>query len=119
VAKFDVHLWVLARVKVEGVEAETHEAAIVAAQDRFYEGAHEYFRDDRPRGLDAAEVELADGEPPAYYLVDEHGDKEHERSRYYCSDGQTELLTGGGCCAMCVRPLAGVQESQKEETVNV
>lgn len=117
-AKHDVHLWVLVRVKVAGVEADTHEAAIEGAQNRFYEGAHDYFQDLSPRGLDATEVGLADGEPPAYFLVDEQGDDEYANSRYYCSDGQTELIANGGSCGMCVRPLTEGRETNEREAVN-
>jgi hypothetical protein len=117
VPKYDVHLWALVRVKVAGVEAGSHADAIQAAQDRFFADAGGYFRDYNPRGLDAAEVELADGEPPAYYLVDEHGDTEHANSRHYCSDGVTPLGEGGGCCGLCVRPLSEAQE-EKGDAVN-
>ena len=81
--KFNVMLQVLVNVKFENVEADSQQAAIEAASNLVDPSEL------APQGLripiGAAWVHVAE-DPPAYALVDEVGDEEYERSRWYFND---------------------------------
>lgn len=78
--KYDVHLYVPARVKIEGIEAESQEEAVQIAQNRF--DPADFFHGD-----DAREGAVSDEGPTLGAMVDEEGDEAYERSRYHPLDG--------------------------------
>jgi len=85
--KYDVHLFPIVRVKVHGVEAGSQEEAIKKAEDS---------TDFNDLFNKAPDIEYA--EEVAYYLVDEVGDEEYERTRWhdgaFTSDPQKRNLVG-------------------------
>jgi hypothetical protein len=91
--KHDVHIYTTVRVKVKGVEAESHEAAIATA----YEQTNFVALFDRTGEVDTEH----DYNEPMFYLVDEEGDEEYLNSTWYedNSDGVTKMgqfPTSGG-----------------------
>jgi hypothetical protein len=70
--KYDVHLFPIVRVKVHGVEAGSQEEAIKKAEES---------TDFDNLFNKAPDIEYA--EEVAYYLVDEVGDEEYERTRWH------------------------------------
>lgn len=78
--KYNVHLYIAARVKIEGVEAESQQEAIEKAQ----KGAdfHGFFVEG-----DADVLAQWDEGPPLGALVDEEGDVDYERTEYYPLEG--------------------------------
>jgi len=73
--KYDVHIYAVVRVKIEGVNAESQTAAITAAQ----------------KGLDM-EYAIKQGEYAEEitgFLVDEVGDENYSKTRAYLADGVT------------------------------
>lgn len=74
--KYDVHLYVAVRIKYEGIEADSQEAAVAKA-----EALHDT--------KDALRERLfADDEAPALgALVDEFGDESYEQTTYHELDG--------------------------------
>ena len=76
--KYDVHVYVLVRVKVLDIDAKSQEEAI----RRVHDHVNQSDLLNRSYPLSNAErVEFVD--EITEYLVDEHGDEEHERSRFY------------------------------------
>jgi len=73
---FDVHVYPVARVKITGIEAYSHEAAIKQAEQTDF---HELLRNEPKAG--SSDIEYA--EEIAGFLVDEPDDPEHERSVIY------------------------------------
>jgi len=74
--KYDVHLYVAGRIKVEGVEAVSQlEAALIAERDA---PLYELFK--------SGQVVWDEG-PALGALVDEEGDEDYDRSRYHSLDG--------------------------------
>ena len=76
--KYNVHIYATVRVKVLDVEANSQEEAITRVRD------HVNLNDllNRTHPLSNVEhVEFVD--EITGYLVDEQGDEEHERSRFY------------------------------------
>lgn len=86
--KFDVHVFAVVRVKVVNIEAGSHAEAIELAEKKVWDCCRlfdgEYHVPEHRVGI--ASTELADGEAPTSYLVDEQGDVEYERSKWYNSD---------------------------------
>lgn len=70
--KYDVHLFPIVRVKVHGVEAGSQEEAIKKAEES---------TDFDDLFNKAPDIEYA--EEVAYYLIDEVGDEEYERTRWH------------------------------------
>ncbi len=70
--KYNVHLFPIVRVKVHGVEADSQEEAIKKAEDS---------TDFNDLFNKAPDIEYA--EEVAYYLVDEVGDEEYERTGWH------------------------------------
>lgn len=95
--KHDVHVFAILHVKVVDIEADSHAQAIEAAND--YIGRHQHLFDRTQPTPGIGYTELADGEKPVYYLVDQADDAENTQSRFYASDGTTVLLDRN--CAMC------------------
>ena len=76
--KYDVHLFDVVRVKYPGIEAGSQKEAIQQALSKHYPNDIH----DRNRPWQNVEcVEYAD--EIAYAVVDEDGDTEYERSRWY------------------------------------
>ena len=77
--KYNVHVYVvIVRVKVLDVEATSQEEAIKRVRD------HVNLNDLLNRSHPLPNVEHVEFEDEITgYLVDEHGDEEHERSRFY------------------------------------
>lgn len=77
--KYDVHIFPVVRVRIAGVEAESQEAAIRKA-------------------LASVNLEQVALHPDDYaddivdYLVDEHGDSDHDRSRHYLDTNHLRCL---------------------------
>ncbi len=85
---YDVHIYAVVRVKLEGIEAPGQREAIDAARKQFDdEGMGEKLGLTRP--ANAAHAEYAD--EVVRYLVDEQGDEEHERSQWYESEALAEV----------------------------
>lgn len=78
--KYNVHLYVTARVRIDNIEAESQEAAIAQAEKQFCP-------DDFFYRCDAGEAAVWDEDAALGYLVDEQGDEEFLRSRYHEGDG--------------------------------
>jgi hypothetical protein len=81
-ALHDVHLFATVRVKVRGIDAADHNDACQRAE----EFLNIHWLLDRAMGssdatMEIGEVEYAD--ELTGFLVDEWGDPEHERSRFY------------------------------------
>ena len=79
--KYNVHIFAVVRVKFKDIEADSQEQAIkIASKDAdFHQMFDKYLE---PAGVfDAPEIEYAEEE--AYYLVDEAGDEEYEKSRWH------------------------------------
>jgi len=72
--RYDVHLYVTVRVKMQDVEAPSQLEAIKVAESQFFEDCDQLVR----QGEYADEITAA--------LVDEHGDKEYENSRLHLPD---------------------------------
>ena len=76
--KYNVHVYVTVRVKVLDVEANSPEEAIKRVHD------HVNLNDLMSRSHPLSNVEHVEFvDEITGYLVDEHGDEEHERSRFY------------------------------------
>lgn len=83
--KYNVHLYALVRVKVNGIEAESQTEAIDKAEGLI--NFNDLFDDDHPsyaRGV-VDHIEYAEEIPHA--LVDEDGDRDYENSQLYDVDG--------------------------------
>lgn len=77
--KYNVHIYVVVRVRVDGIEADDMPSAITKAEET--QDFHTLF------DCEADNIEYA--EDSDGYLVDVVGDGEYEQSRFYCKDGQT------------------------------
>ena len=76
--KYNVHVYVTVRVRVLDVEATSQEEAIKRVRD------HVNLNDLMNRSHPLSNVEdVAFVDEITGYLVDEQGDEEHERSRFY------------------------------------
>lgn len=81
--KYDVHIYAVVRVKLEGIEAPGQREAVDAARKRFdEEGIGEKLGLTSPASV--AHAEYAD--EVVRYLVDQQGDEEYERSQWYEGD---------------------------------
>jgi phosphoribosylanthranilate isomerase len=85
--KYDVHIYATVRVKVCGVEAESQVEAIKNAEANT--NLHELF----PYKTQADGTETEYAEEVTGYLVDEHGDAEYSRTRYYNADMTPQNIT--------------------------
>lgn len=72
--KYNVHIYPIVHIKVEGIEADSQEEAVKKAQD-IVDLNHTNFGD-------ATYAEDIDG-----FFVDEEGDPEYIKSRFYDGDG--------------------------------
>ena len=114
--KFDVHVYANVRLKVKGIEAESHEKAIDQVEDMDF---HEIFDNDHP--IEGEHVEwaeetlgfLVDGLDDQGDLVDKNSwwfnsDKVHELMRrclecgYTCNDPVRPRKRGGTFCPLCL-----------------
>lgn len=93
--KYNVHVYAVVRVKVCGIEADSHEDAITKADEELETALGRMFPDMStnlpPEACgDVLHFELAgyDGEVLGY-LVDEENDPEFIRTRRYKEDGKT------------------------------
>jgi hypothetical protein len=90
--KHNVHLYAVVRVKVSGIEADSHEEAIEIAEQRvdmnmLFDGLQ------GPRAPDIEYTEYAD--EITEFLVDEEGDEENEHSDYWkYKDGKLVKVEG-------------------------
>ena len=76
--KYDVHVYVLVRVKVLDIDAKSQEEAIRRVHD------HVNLSDLLNRSYPLSNVERVEfNDEIAGYVVDKQGDEEHERSRFY------------------------------------
>ena len=96
--KYRVHGYEVIRIPVE-VEATDQKAAIREYNEQLGQWD---FRTNN-------EAEMA--EETTGYLVDEVGDEEYERSKFYCADGETEA---GDRCMLC-----NVTDDEKRAVRNV
>ncbi len=89
--KYDVHLYAVVRVKVCGVEAASQLEAIEEAENET----------DLMRRFEGRDQEYS--EEISHYLVDEAGDEEHLKTRWYHQDTQGNLVEGSHpeCQAGC------------------
>jgi hypothetical protein len=76
--KYNVHIYAIVRVKVLDVEANSQEESIKLVHDHV--NLDELLNCKRPQS-NIENVEFED--EITGNLVDEHGDEEHERSRFY------------------------------------
>jgi len=76
--KYNVHVYVTVRVKVLDVEANSPEEAIKRVRDHV--NLNDLMNRSHPLS-NVEDVEFVD--EITGYLVDEQGDEEHERSRFY------------------------------------
>jgi hypothetical protein len=79
---YDVHIYAVVRVKAPNVEAVSQEEAIRNADVDLYGLFDNHAK--------SGEIETEYAEEQAYYLVDEAGDEEHERSRWH--DGEFRIV---------------------------
>ena len=78
--KYTVHIYAIVRVEVPEIEAETQQQALTRAQKQV--DLYDLFRRcDVPNGVEC--IEYAD--EISHFLVDEEGDEEHEKSKWYDS----------------------------------
>ena len=76
--KYDVHVYVLVRVKVLDIDGKSQEEAIRRVHD------HVNLSDLLNRSYPLSNVECVEFDDEiAEYVVDEHGDEERKHSRFY------------------------------------
>jgi hypothetical protein len=85
--KYNVHLYVPARVKIEGIEAESQEQAVTLAIEKF--NPSDFFNND----ADSRDAAQWDEGATLGALVDEVGDEDYDNSRYHPLDGGKNYLT--------------------------
>lgn len=89
--KYNVHLHAVVRIKVTDIEAESQLEAIEKAEPFAGEFARDYL-ERYPLNNFPSVDHSAFAEEFVYALVDEEGDEEYERSRFYtCQTGDWEL----------------------------
>ena len=76
--KYDVHVYAVVRVKCPGIEAESQKDAIRKVEDV---DLNRLFANPSLVGGNVSQVEYADED--AYFLVDEEGDDDRDRSVWY------------------------------------
>ena len=77
--KYNVHIFTVVRVKVSNIEALSQREAMFHAENQIH--FHDLFKKDNP------EIEWA--EEHSHALVDEVGDEEYEKSKWYGPDLKT------------------------------
>lgn len=94
--KFDVHSYLVVRVKVEGVEAENAESAIKAVEDNSELQARiARLVQMKRQGEEISAIELDEGAMAVGYLVDVVGDEDYENSRSFDVSPKGKLLEHG------------------------
>ena len=88
--KYNVTLQVLVNLRVEGIEAENQIEAAKTADELVSDSYKlaKVIESATNCPIGAAWAELSE-DPPAYALVDEVGDEEHEQSRWHFNDPAT------------------------------
>ena len=89
--KYNVHLYAVVRVKVVDVEASSQEEAIAKAEDSVLLGRILNHERGLPDNVECTEY----AEEVVRYLVDEEGDEEYDKSKWYVWKGDDEYA----CCA--------------------
>lgn len=92
-AKHDVHIYVTCRVKVLNVEAANHQEAMEKAEAAasFYSLLPDETSDHKNRPTTDCAIESGGyAEEVTGFLVDEVGDTEYEKSRFYDADGELQ-----------------------------
>ena len=87
--KYDVHHYLLVRVKCEGVKAPDQVSAIKQTEDSIAEWANKYLVGE------AEQREFAYAEETIAYLVDEVGDEEYHNTMSYQRDDAGEIVPVG------------------------
>lgn len=105
-ARYDVHLYPVVRVKVPGIEANSHGEAVKRARNRvdldrlLSLAIHD--------GIHVLDIEYA--EDLAYYLIDEVGDANHARTTWYADLAHLKSLEG-------LKPLPLVNPSPEDRYI--
>lgn len=94
--KYNVHCYVVVRVCVQDVEAESQQDAIKKADEHLGPQLEGLFDDPCPRDPKLKSIEYA--EDGAGYLVDEQGDENYHNTQFYNNDGEPMKQ---GCCESC------------------
>jgi len=89
---------IVVRLKRKGITAENQLHAIERAEMFFHEENMASIFDHDHGNWESEYADDVEG-----FLVDERGDEEYEKSRWYCSDGTTEAT---GRCMSCGRATA-------------
>lgn len=80
--KHTVHVFAVVRVKCEGVEADNHENAVEKARDCFAD-LYNLFDTKNLKHIPDGITDVKFGEEFSYFLVDEDGDTEFERTTWH------------------------------------
>ncbi len=112
--KYSVLVKRIANIRVDGIDAASQVDSIQAA-DKLEFGeiiAHRRRETSRtnPDGSSLIIRYVEDGDETSYYLVDEEGDEEFNKSQWYGSDGKT-ALDPWDRCPCCLQPrVASVRD---------
>jgi hypothetical protein len=101
--KHDIHCYVVVRVCVQDVEAESQQDAIKKADEYLGPMLGGLFTQTCPRDPKLKSIEYA--EDSAGYLVDEAGDTEYLKSQFYNKNGEPSKPD---CCEACNQPMPKV-----------
>ena len=85
--KYNVHAFVVVRVKYEGSEAETQEAAIEKCMAQHLHELYDPFKSENLREPPPGSTAVEFGEEVSHFLVDIQGDEGFENSTWHNSDG--------------------------------
>jgi len=91
--KHNVHVFAVVRVKVDGIEAESHDDTVKKAMERFHD-LYDLFDTQNFRHLPEGVTDVEFGEEFSHFLVDEEGDQEFARSTWH--EGKGVELPGTG-----------------------
>jgi hypothetical protein len=100
VNKYDVHAYVIVRVKYVDIVADSQADAITQVREeglnlntRLSSDYQGNLHIPNPLGHTIEYHEYDDSERPVYWLVDEQGDEDYVRSRWYDSDENSKEIT--------------------------
>lgn len=86
--RYDVHIYPICRVKVTGVEANSHTEAITKAEELVADDLYPLFYRESP----TPRIEHTDYSEDIFsYLVDEEGDEKYDHTTAYGPDGMTPV----------------------------
>jgi hypothetical protein len=87
--KLDVHVFAVVRLKCVGIEAESHEAGVRKAMERF-DDLHRVFDTQNMRTLPEGIADVEFAEEFSHFLVDDAGAESFDGSTWHDAEGQSE-----------------------------